>query len=74
MMPVEPPRGTGLYTAIALELGALPRANSAMEPLKHRDLRLAFQSLGGYWVPKNVRGEMKNYSLFSTVYYVLLSI
>lgn len=35
--------GTGLYTAIALELGDLPRANSAMEPLKHRDLRLAFQ-------------------------------
>ena len=53
------PRGTGLYTAIALELGDLPRANSAMKPLKHRDLRLAFQSLGRYWVPEKKPWEGK---------------
>eukprot|EP00435_Cladocopium_sp_Y103_P037026 s2025_g9.t1 len=35
--------GTGLYTAVALELGDLARAKTAMEPLKRRDLRLAFQ-------------------------------
>ena len=71
----EPPRGAGLYTAIALELGDLPRAKSAMEPLKHQDLRLAFQSLGGYWVPKNVgKWTITDYlALFIMCYYLYLS-